>query len=51
MPELRWYFGYPFAWLLMVLSLVVSLAFYMWRGWLRIDHHIFSFRRRRNKEE
>ena len=46
MPELEWFYGYPFAIALMTASLVSSLAYYAWRGWLRIDRRIFSFRRR-----
>jgi magnesium transporter len=47
MPELRWYYGYPFAWGLMAVTLAVSLGFYVWRGWLRIDQRVFSLRRLR----
>jgi len=47
MPELKWYYGYPFAFGLMGLSLALSLLYYVWRGWLRIDRRIFSFRRRK----
>jgi magnesium transporter len=33
MPELRWYLGYPFALILMVL-VDVGLVYYFWRkGW------------------
>lgn len=47
MPELEWFYGYPFAIALMAVSVAGSLSFYMWRGWLRIDRRIFSFRRRK----
>ena len=47
MPELNWLYGYPFAIGLMVASLGLSVAYYAWRGWLRIDRRIFSFRRRK----
>jgi magnesium transporter len=49
MPELRWYYGYPFAWGLMAVTLAVSLGFYVWRGWLRIDQRLF-LRRRANHD-
>ncbi len=51
MPELRWYYGYPFAWGLMGVTLVISLGFYMWRGWLNIDRRFFSFQRSQHAEE
>jgi magnesium transporter len=34
MPELRWYYGYPLAWLLMIGVVVVMLAFFKRRKWL-----------------
>jgi magnesium transporter len=34
MPELAWPLGYPFALLLCVLSAVVPLIWFKWRGWL-----------------
>jgi magnesium transporter len=35
MPELRWEYGYPFAWSVMAV-VVAALVFYFWRkGWLR----------------
>jgi len=43
MPELRWYYGYPFAFGLMAVTLVISVGFYVWRGWLSIDRRFFTF--------
>ncbi|MBX9789171.1 MAG: magnesium/cobalt transporter CorA [Pirellulales bacterium] len=35
MPELEWYFGYPFAWGVM-LAMTLAMLFFFWRkGWLR----------------
>jgi magnesium transporter len=34
MPELGWVFGYPAAVVAMVLSAVLSWAYFKWRGWL-----------------
>jgi len=34
MPELKWYFGYPFALLLMLLVALAQLVFFRRRGWL-----------------
>ncbi|TNC72945.1 magnesium transporter CorA family protein [Rubellimicrobium roseum] len=34
MPELDWRYGYPLALVLMVLSGVLSWAYFKWRGWL-----------------
>jgi magnesium transporter len=34
MPELGWMFGYPAAVVAMVLSAVLSWAYFKWRGWL-----------------
>ena len=47
MPELEWFYGYPFAIALMGMSLTGSLLYYVWRGWLRIDRRIFSLRHRK----
>ncbi|MDP9103845.1 MAG: magnesium transporter CorA family protein [Pseudomonadota bacterium] len=33
-PELSWSFGYPFAWAVMILSAVVPLIWFKWRGWM-----------------
>ena len=33
MPELSWHFGYPFALGTIVLSAVIPLAWFKWRGW------------------
>jgi magnesium transporter len=37
MPELRWYYGYPFAWLLMIVVAAGLLVFFRRRGWLGGD--------------
>jgi len=34
MPELKWYFGYPFAILLMVVSAVLPYIYFKIKGWL-----------------
>jgi magnesium transporter len=34
MPELEWFAGYPFAVLLMILSAILPLAFFRYKGWL-----------------
>ncbi len=34
MPELSWYFGYPFALTLMLLLALSTLSFFWWKGWL-----------------
>jgi magnesium transporter len=34
MPELRWYFGYPFALGLMAVISVSLVLFFRWRKWL-----------------
>lgn len=35
MPELNWYFGYPFVWLLMM-GIVLGLIYFFWRrGWFK----------------
>ncbi len=34
MPELSWYFGYPFALCLMLGLAVTTLLFFWWKGWL-----------------
>ncbi len=34
MPELNWTYGYPYALTLIVLSVVVPLGLFKWRGWL-----------------
>lgn len=33
-PELSWAYGYPFAWAVMILSAVVPLVWFKWRGWM-----------------
>ncbi|WP_437276532.1 magnesium/cobalt transporter CorA [Sorangium sp. So ce375] len=37
MPELDWYYGYPFVWGLMLASVVGLLTYYRRKGWLRKD--------------
>ena len=34
MPELHWVFGYPFALLLMLVTGLLPLAWFKWRGWM-----------------
>lgn len=34
MPELSWYFGYPFALTLMLVLALTTLGFFWWKGWL-----------------
>jgi magnesium transporter len=34
MPELHWTFGYPFALLLMLVTGLLPLAWFKWRGWM-----------------
>jgi len=34
MPELNWYFGYPFAWGLMIAVAIVLLLYFKRKGWL-----------------
>ncbi|MFC4351594.1 magnesium/cobalt transporter CorA [Fodinicurvata halophila] len=34
MPELRWFFGYPFAWLLMLGTAAALLIFFHRKGWI-----------------
>lgn len=33
-PELSWALGYPFAWAVMILSAIVPLLWFKWRGWM-----------------
>ncbi|WP_437544510.1 magnesium/cobalt transporter CorA [Sorangium sp. So ce367] len=37
MPELDWYYGYPFVWCLMLASVVGLLTYYRRKGWIRKD--------------
>jgi magnesium transporter len=34
MPELQWAFGYPFALVLMLITGILPLAWFKWRGWM-----------------
>jgi magnesium transporter len=34
MPELRWYFGYPFAWGIMVLVALGLVYYFRRKGWM-----------------
>lgn len=34
MPELKWVFGYPWAFVLMILSAVLPYLYFKRRGWL-----------------
>lgn len=45
MPELTWYFGYPFALLLMATSAIILTGFFFKRGWLR-----YSFGRKNKRK-
>lgn len=40
MPELNWYFGYPFALTLMALLAIVMLIYFGRKGWLAPDHEL-----------
>ena len=33
MPELGWHYGYAYAWGLMILSTVIPVVWFKWRGW------------------
>ena len=33
-PELGWSYGYPFAWAVMIVSAIVPLIWFKWRGWM-----------------
>jgi magnesium transporter len=34
MPELKWFFGYPFSLLLMALTALGMLVYFYWQGWI-----------------
>jgi len=34
MPELHWVFGYPLALLLMLVTGLLPLVWFKWRGWM-----------------
>ena len=34
MPELRWYWGYPFSLALMAVTAAITLGYFWWRGWI-----------------
>jgi magnesium transporter len=34
MPELNWAWGYPFGWLVIVVSALLPLAWFKWKGWV-----------------
>jgi len=40
MPELNWYYGYPFALFLMVATVAGLLLFFKYKGWLGIPHRL-----------
>lgn len=40
MPELSWYYGYPFALLLMLSTVLGLLLFFRYKGWLGIPHRM-----------
>jgi len=33
-PELSWTYGYPYSIVLMVISALLPLAWFKWRGWM-----------------
>lgn len=37
MPELHWYFGYPFALALMAVTTLIMLTVFWWKGWFSAD--------------
>jgi magnesium transporter len=34
MPELNWTWGYPFGWAMIILSALIPLAWFKWKGWV-----------------
>jgi len=34
MPELNWAWGYPFGWAVIIISAVIPLAWFKWKGWV-----------------
>ena len=34
MPELNWTWGYPFGWAMIVISALIPLAWFKWKGWV-----------------
>jgi magnesium transporter len=34
MPELNWAWGYPFAWVMILVSALIPLAWFKWKGWV-----------------
>jgi magnesium transporter len=34
MPELNWAWGYPFGWAMIIVSALIPLAWFKWKGWL-----------------
>ena len=34
MPELSWAWGYPFGWAMIVVSALIPLAWFRWKGWI-----------------
>ena len=34
MPELNWAWGYPFGWAMIVISALIPLAWFKWKGWV-----------------
>ena len=34
MPELNWTYGYPFGWAMIVISALIPLAWFKWKGWV-----------------
>jgi magnesium transporter len=34
MPELNWAWGYPFGWAMIIISALIPLAWFKWKGWV-----------------
>jgi magnesium transporter len=34
MPELNWAYGYPFGWAVIIVSALIPLAWFKWKGWV-----------------
>jgi magnesium transporter len=37
MPELRWFYGYPFAWVLMLAAAAFMIFYFRGQGWIRLQ--------------
>ena len=47
MPELSWTFGYPFGWFVIIVSALIPLAWFKWKGWSEVRPRLPSSRTRR----